>query len=112
MINKVVQTVNDFTMSRALEKNELLNTISGQNFGVMGNKNPYVPRSAPPPGAPYQDAYSQYYQPSGYGAPPPGYGPAPRAPTGYPPYQAPPARPAPGYQPNQGYPPQPGYRYR
>lgn len=74
---KNTQAVNDFIMSRTLEKNELVKMIGGQNFGSLGNQNPYAPSSQPG------------YPSGGYGMPPsqPGY-------QGYP-----------GYPPRPNYPP-------
>jgi hypothetical protein len=118
-ISKLMQTVNDFVMSRTLEKNDLINTISSQNFAAMGHQNPYIPRPAPTiPG--YQYVESQIYSQPGYGTGAPGYphgAPMPPRPGyGAPPagYGAPPpssgAAYPPGYPPQQpGYPPRPGY---
>lgn len=113
LISRVMQTVNDYIMSRTMEKNDLVNTISSQNLGALGPQNPYTGRGAPMAPSPYEKVESQYYPgygPPGAPAPPayPGYPPA--APGGYPPrpgYGAPP-----GYPPQptyQGYPPRPGY---
>lgn len=118
-ISKIMQTVNDYVMSRTLEKNELINIISTQNFAALGHQNPYIPQ-APPTVPGYQYVESQIYSHPGYGgaptAPPryPSGAHMPPRPGGYPGapgYGAPPGGAAypPGYPQQPGYPPRPGY---
>lgn len=68
-------------MSRTLEKNELLKVIGGQNFGSLGNQNPYAPHG-------YPEGNVGYPGSSGYG----GMQDYPGGQHGY-----------------QGYPPRPNY---
>lgn len=92
---KNAQSVNDFIMSRTLEKNELVKMIGGQNFGSLGNQNPYAP-STYPGGAGGQGHNAGY--PGGHPGGYPGAG-----------YGMPPAQPGfqayPGYQSRPSYPP-------
>ena len=106
-----MQAINDYVVSRTLEKNELVNQISSQNFAFLGQQNPRM--GLPSSGMPqYQPAVSEVISPPAYGAP--GYGAPPARPTGYPGYGG--YAPAPGYPPQQpGYapqarPPYPGYQ--
>ncbi len=93
-----------------IDKARLLDMLRRSQASLHGPGSPYIPPDQQRPIQPVNQPWAQ--RPT---APPPGWNPAPQAPSGYPgqPPQGYPAAPPPGYpaRPPQGYPagPPPGY---